>query len=204
MHNITFKFPDSYQYGPALFEFFELRKFHFVDELSWDVPHDQSYEMDQYDNPLAHYSLVLDDAGKVIAGARVLPTTAQWGSSSYMLRDAQLGQIAGIPGDAMAEPIVSPEVWECTRLVISPHVTSAADRRTCLGLVVDGLIHEAAENGGNRLISLSPVALMRSLRQLGFPTERIGEPYQGKEDGRRYAVLAMSPNVACASLPRAA
>jgi acyl homoserine lactone synthase len=34
-------------------------------------------------------------------------------------------------------------------------------------------------------LSLSPLALMRALRQLGFDAERIGDPYRNEGDGRR-------------------
>jgi acyl homoserine lactone synthase len=49
----------------------------------------------------------------------------------------------------------------------------------------------AARSGADQLISLSPLPLMRALRQLGFSAERIGEPYRNDHDGRQYAVLAM-------------
>ncbi len=45
-------------------------------------------EMDQYDTPVAHYSIVRDDHGAVVGGARAMATTAIWGSHTYMLRDA--------------------------------------------------------------------------------------------------------------------
>ena len=65
-----------------------------------------------------------------------------------------------------------------------------AERSTCLSLIVSGLVDVAGENGAERLISLSPLALERALRQLGFDASRIGEPYRN-DDGRRYAVLTM-------------
>ena len=46
------------------------------------------------------------------------------------------------------------------------------------------------EHGGCELISLSPVPLARTLRQLGFPVRRVGEPYC-ETDGRRYAMFRM-------------
>ena len=49
----------------------------------------------------------------------------------------------------------------------------------------------ANRHGGVELISLSPLPLMRALRQLGFDASRLGEPYLSEGDGRRYAVLNM-------------
>jgi N-acyl-L-homoserine lactone synthetase len=81
-----------------LFRILALRKRFFVDQLGWDIPHDDQVEMDQYDNPKAYYSLVLRD-GKVIGGMRAMATTAQWGAHTYMLRDAVDGKLIGIPAD---------------------------------------------------------------------------------------------------------
>ncbi len=190
MDNITFKLSDLHIFGSAFFDFLALRKHFFVDLLHWDVPHDDKFEMDQYDNPQAFYSLVLD-RGRVVGGARAMPTTAKWGAHSYMLRDAVKGQLEDIPADVMLSEIVQPDIWECTRLVMSETLTTHAERNECLSLIVGGLADVAAENGASSLISLSPLPLMRALRQLGYAADRLGEPYESPEDGRRYAVLTM-------------
>ncbi len=67
MENITFSLATLHQHGSAFYDFLGLRKRFFVDTLHWDIPHDDTVEMDQYDNPLAHYSLVLRD-GEVVGG----------------------------------------------------------------------------------------------------------------------------------------
>lgn len=190
MQNITFKLSQLHMHGGAFFDYLSLRKTFFVDGLGWDIPHDSDHEMDQYDNPTAWYSLVLRD-GKVVGGARCQPTSAKWGSHSYMLKDAYDGKLGDIPPDVMIGDIVTEDVWECTRLVISDSVSTRADRSRCLQLIVDGLVTVAAENGADQMISLSPLSLVRALRQLGFGAERLGEPYKNEGDGRRYAVLGM-------------
>jgi N-acyl-L-homoserine lactone synthetase len=190
MENITFSLATLHRHGSAFYDFLALRKRFFVDTLGWDIPHDDTVEMDQYDNPLAHYSLVLRD-GEVVGGARVMSTTATWGRHSYMLRDAFKGDLIHIPPEIMPREVTDPCVWECTRLVISDEVKTQADRSMCLGMIVDGLVAVAARSGAEQLISLSPLPLMRALRQLGFSADRIGEPYRNDEDGRQYAVLAM-------------
>jgi N-acyl-L-homoserine lactone synthetase len=202
MENITFDMSCLHLYGGAFFEFLALRKKFFVDQLGWDIPHDSRVEMDQYDNPLAHYSLVLRD-GHVVGGARTMATTAVWGQHTYMLRDAVAGKLADIPAEIMNRGVETPRVWECTRLVISDDVTSHADRSMCLSLIVDGLVELAAANGASELISLSPLPLMRALRQLGFAADRIGEPYRNDTDGRQYAVLSMPAMRAQPHAPRA-
>lgn len=189
MHSVTFDFLDQHRHGPAFREYLRLRKSFFVDMLGWDIPHNDEVEMDQYDNPCACYSLVVR-RGAVVGGARTMPTTAAWGKHTYMLRDALHGQLDAIPSAAMPLEIASKEVWECTRLVISDGVTSQADRAECLSLIVEGLVEITHNNGGQELLSLSPLPLMRALRQLGFAATRLGEPY-ASPDGRRYAVLRM-------------
>lgn len=202
MENITFNLANSYQHGTAFFEFLALRKRFFVDNLGWDIPHDESVEMDQYDNPKASYSLVLQD-GKVIGGARVMPTTSQWGTHMYMLRDAVQGKLIDIPPSVLGEDIVDENLWECTRLVMCDKVRTHAQRSTCLSLIVDGLIDLANEKGATRLMCLSTLTMMRALRQLGYDAERLGEPYLNEGDGRRYAVLGMSAARRTAFVPRA-
>lgn len=188
MRCITFDFLGQHRHGEAFHQFLRLRKRFFVDHLGWDIPHNAEVEMDQYDNPCAHYALVLRDS-RVIAGARVMPTTSAWGHHTYMLRDAFCGRIA-IPSSAVSEEIVTEDVWEITRLVISDEVTAQAERADCLSLLLSGSSELVAMQGGQALISLSPVPMARTLRQLGFPAERIGEPYC-ETDGRRYAMLRM-------------
>ncbi|SHE48964.1 acyl homoserine lactone synthase [Loktanella atrilutea] len=202
MENITFNMRDLHVHGTAFYDFLRLRKRFFVDTLGWHIPHDDDVEMDQYDNPKAWYSVVLRD-GEVIGGARAMATTATWGSHSYMLRDAVQGKLIDIPAEVLAQDIVSPDMWECTRLVISDAVDTQAARSTCLTMIVQGLIDVAADQGATTLMSLSPLALMRALRQLGFGAERIGEPYVNDNDGRRYAVLSMPTTRIMPPLPRA-
>lgn len=190
MKNITFNLSDLHLHGTAFFDYLALRKLFFVDTLGWDIPHNENVEMDQYDNPLAYYSLVVRD-GKVVGGARAMPTTSNWGEYTYMLRDAVTGKLADIPDQVLDSEIATPKVWECTRLVISDDVVGHADRSLCLSLIVDGLAKTAKENGALELMSLSPVTLMRALRQLGYSANRVGEPYLNPGDGRKYAVLSM-------------
>lgn len=190
MDNIRFDFSDFHRYGRAFYEFLALRKTVFVDQMKWDVPHNDVVEMDQYDTPVAHYSLVLRD-GVVIGGARTMATTAVWGEHTYMLRDAWSGKLPHIPRHVMSVEIASPLVWECTRLVISDVLTTQAERSACLTLIVDGLVEMARARGANTLISLSPLPFMRAMRQLGYQVSLLGEAYRSGEDGRQYGVLRM-------------
>lgn len=190
MENVTFNLTALHNYNDAFWGYLKLRKHLFVDQLGWDIPHDNQFEMDQYDTPVAWYSLVLKD-GQVVGGARVMPTTARWGQHSYMLKDAVDGKLVDIPSAVLEDAIESQGVWECTRLVISDNLNTHAMRSECLSLIVSGLAETARSQGGRELMSLSPLALMRALRQLGYDAGRIGEPYLNPGDGRKYAVLSM-------------
>jgi len=190
MHNINFDFASLHRFGTSFFDFLALRKKVFVDQLKWDIPHNDNMEMDQYDTPVASYSLVIKD-GEVVGGARAMPTLATWGEHTYMLRDAYSGKLPHIPAHVMTQDIASPLVWECTRLVISDTLTTQKERAECLRQIVDGLVEMATARGATQMICLSSLALMRALRQVGYDVSRMGEIYTNQEDGRKYAVLSM-------------
>jgi N-acyl-L-homoserine lactone synthetase len=190
MENIRFDFSNFHRHGTAFYDFLALRKKVFVDDLGWDIPHDENVEMDQYDTPIAQYSLVLKD-GKVVGGARGMATTAMWGEHTYMLRDAYSGKLPHIPAHVMSVEIATPNVWECTRLVMCDSLTTQAERSECLTLIVDGLVEITKKRGGTELICLSSMALMRALRQMGYDVTKLGDTYRNDEDGRLYGVLRM-------------
>jgi len=190
MKNITFDLSDMHRYGTAFYEYLQLRKQYFVDTLHWEIPHNEAVEMDQYDNPTAFYSLVID-GGRVVGGARAMPTTARWGDHTYMLRDAADGKLPGIPQQLFASAVVTPQVWEATRLITASSVDNHADRSRILSMVMQGVSDIARARGASELIAIAPVLLVRAMRQLGWPVSRASEPYYGKEDGRCYAVLSM-------------
>lgn len=201
MENVTFELLDQHLYGAAFKDYLGLRKRFFVDSLNWGIPHNRAVEMDQYDNPLARYSLVLQD-GKVVAGMRALPTTARWGEHSYMLRDAGQGKLSSIPR-LMQDEISSSKVWECTRLVIAPEITEVAARATCLRLVIEGMAKIAADNGAEELIALSNLWMQRALRRLGYDCDLKCAPYTNADDGHKYAVMAMPVDKTLPKLPTA-
>lgn len=190
MENITFNLVQLHQYGTAFYEFLALRKRFFVDQLGWDVPHDDKVEMDQYDNPNAFYSLVLKD-GKVVGGMRAMATTAQWGSHTYMLRDAVAGKLIGIPEDIIKVATVTPNVWEATRVVISDDLSTHAERSECLGMVLDGIVDQATAGGATEIMALCPPVFARTLRQLGYHVDLLGESYVNCHDNRRYVAMSM-------------
>ncbi len=201
MQNITFNLTQLHRHGSAFFEFLALRKQFFVDQLGWDIPHDDDVEMDQYDNPKAYYSLVLQD-GKVIGGGRAMATTAQWGSHTYMLRDAVEGKIIGIPDTIVNRIEVTANVWECTRVVVSSEIKTPAESAECLALIVSGLAEQAREQNATEMMALSRPSLVRALRKIGYAPRLIGEPYVNSDDGRRYVAMSMSVAQESTKMPK--
>ncbi|UWQ93017.1 hypothetical protein K3727_09635 [Rhodobacteraceae bacterium M382] len=185
----TFCFSDLHRHGDVFWDYLALRKHHFVDQLGWHLSHDGRLEMDQYDHPLAVYSVVTH-AGYAIAGARALPCNAMWGGWSYMLRDAHLGKLDFIPAGLMNVCPETEETWECTRLVLQDEIPSL-QRALVLKLIVFGLCREVSTRGGTSTISLSPVALGRLLRTIGYDAFPSGEKYKGVEDRRLYRPFQM-------------
>jgi len=200
MENITFNLTELHRHGSAFFEFLALRKAFFVDQLGWDIPHDADVEMDQYDNPKAFYSLVVQD-GKVIGGGRAMATTAQWGSHTYMLRDAVEGRIIGIPESIVNAVEVTANVWECTRVVVSSDIKDPAQSAQCLSLIVAGLAAQARAHHATEMMALSRPSLLRALRKIGYQPRMIGTPYVNSDDGRRYVAMSMSVEETQAAIP---
>lgn len=198
----TFDLSDMHLYGPAFYEFLELRKRFFVDTLAWDIPHNDHVEMDQYDNPTASYSVVTLD-GHVVGGARIMRFSDKWGPHGCMLQDAVDGRIEGIPSDLLPRSHGFSNTSECTRLVLSDKITSPEDRKTCLALVVEGLVELARTHGSTDLVTLTVPGFQRSLRGLGYAVEQVGEKYRNMHDGRHYAILKMpAVHAGAGSIPK--
>lgn len=56
MRYVTFDFLGQHRHGSAYLQYLRLRKRFFVDQLNWDIPHNDEVEIDQYDNPCAYYT----------------------------------------------------------------------------------------------------------------------------------------------------
>lgn len=190
MQYITFDLPTLHHHGAAYFDYLKLRKTFFVDQLHWPIAHNETMEMDQYDNPQTFYSLVMD-GDEVVGGARCMPTTVTWGKHSYMVADAFNGMMEDIPTTSMPSDFTSPHVWECSRLVISDSLESRPERTECLRLILEGVIDITNAHGGSELMALSSVAMLRALRGLGYSVNRMGKPYRDQDDGRMYVVMQM-------------
>lgn len=163
-------------HGDLLVDYLQARRRVFIDTLKWDLPQADGMEFDQYDTPQCRWA-VIHEYGEVLAGVRLLPTTARCGVYSYMLRDAQLGLLRNIPNDVLffGAP-VEPRVWEASRLFITDAV--AAHRRQAVQeLLMQQMSRIAREGGASHVIGIVPAVFARWLRRLGLGAVPVGPKF---------------------------
>lgn len=163
--------------------FGRLRKTVFMDDLSWDLHSVKDAEWDQYDCSWAVYILIEnDETGEIVGGARLLRTDQEDYISqldehptSYMLRDAFLGRLEGLPSSVtFAAPPQDELVWELTRLTATPEVSQ---------MVMRAVDQYLATQGATECLALSTPIVMRIARNMGFSPEPLGA-MQSNETGR--------------------
>ena len=145
-----------HNYGELFANILRARRESFIIKRSWDLPESMGMEYDQYDTPQSRYVAVHDSTGRVLAGARLTPTTARCGIYSYMIKDAQDGLMESIPQDLLYEDApVSPEIWEVTRGFIGQNIPN--NIRLRVRLMLTGEIVKAGRNlQASRLLALLP------------------------------------------------
>lgn len=162
-------------------DFMRLRKRVFVDGMEWPLMHADGVEFEQYDTFQNTCYVIAHINRRVLGGARLKPTCATNGSGtvySYMIRDAYLGLLPGMPRSLCAEdPPVDPSIWELTRF-------AAVDRPGGIGEAVlqaaNDFLHKRQ---AQRCLFLGPPAFLRMAKRLGWTPEALG-PVVGNDDGR--------------------
>lgn len=172
----TLNFRNIYEYGTLLAKYLETRKSIFIDQLKWQVGEADGMEFDQYDTPACRW-VVLHEFGEVLGGVRLLPSTAECGVYSYMLRDAQRGILKGIPSDVLFfDAPVKPVVWEASRFFVANNVASS--RRLA---VQQELFHQmttvAMEGGASSILGIVPSVWARWSRRLGVNASPVGAKF---------------------------
>lgn len=160
--------------------FLRMRKKVFVDQKAWRLHHAEDIEFEQYDTFDTTYVIAHQD-GQVVGGARLKRTDRShgWGSVvySYMIRDAYLGLLPGLPQDLCSNnPPMDDRTWELTRLIADP----------TLG-IVEAILEVANAYlfavGAGKCLFLGSPAFMRMASRLGWSPMRLGEVVQN-ESGR--------------------
>ncbi len=173
------KYPDLFEeYGKA-------RHGIFVEEKKWFPPSTTGVEFDQYDTDAAQHLVFFID-GDVAAGMRFLPTTAENGDYSYMIRDAKLGLLPTLPTSIMREEApVSDVVWECTRVF----VTTPFRKRFSLGReMARVMVVTAKELGIETLLVLTWEKWEPLFRRTSIYARPLGEMFITSEGERSQCV----------------
>lgn len=178
----------QHHYGELYIEFLKARKRVFIDAKHWELPQTEGMEFDQYDTPQSR-SVVIHEFGQVLAGIRLLPTTARCGCYSYMLRDAQRGLLEGIPQHVLYEKApVADHIWEATRLFVSPEVES--ERRLLVqALLLTEMARAAVDEGASHVIGIVPAVFKRWMARLGMGALPLGPKLVIDGDKTQAAVM---------------
>ena len=182
MQTTTLSFSNLHVHGELFANMFRARRQSFIVQRNWDLPQVDGMEFDQYDTPQSRW-VAVHEAGQVLAGFRLTPTTARCGIYSYMIRDAQNGILGGsIPPDLLHdEAPVDPHVWECTRAFVNHSIPQAIRRKVHMSLV-NAMTAAAREVGATRLVALTEATWPRWFSRCGIEAEPIG-PVMWFDDG---------------------
>lgn len=193
MGSVLSKHP-KYRDSNLLVKYFQMRGEIFIDKLGWTLRRSTDFdiEFEQYDTYAAYHLIAFRDLPKmdieIVGGARLMPTTHRCGEGSvysYMLRDAYLGLLEGMPAReeiCFLEPPVNDEVWEISRLLGKPGHD--------LGLlIVKAASDFVFSRGGRRCLGITRLPIVRLMRRLSNSHELIG-PITGNESGKFVAFAA--------------
>lgn len=161
MHATTLSFANFHNHGELFSNILRARRDSFIRRRAWNLPEAMGMEFDQYDTPQARWLAVHDEGGRVLAGCRLMPTTARCGVYSYMIRDAQDGMFETIPSDLLFDRApVDPGIWEVTRGFVADDLAGARRSAVRLRLVLE--MHRACQQEGiRRMLALLPVGWHR-------------------------------------------
>lgn len=127
------------------------RKAQFIDRLGWELNViDEQFEIDEYDRPDATYILCTDEYDRHKGSMRLIPT-----NTPNMIKD-HFSHI--MPGISFA----TDQVWECTRLCISPN--SAPDVTIS---VLAGAAKLMRSNGLRAFLGVFYSKMYRAYRRFG-------------------------------------
>lgn len=146
----------------------EFRREVFVGRLGWALPQIGGIERDQYDTADAMYLIACDEAERITACARLLPTTG-----SYMLPELFPQLLGGAPAPR------HPSIWELSRFAADVRsgtggrVLSFSDTTLELFAHVFSL---ARQHNVERLVIVTSIAIERLLLRSGFEVHRLSVP----------------------------
>ncbi|MCV2893305.1 acyl-homoserine-lactone synthase [Lentibacter sp. XHP0401] len=182
-------------YGALVHEHLRKRRMLFYEKLGWDIPRSAHIEQDQYDRAETVYILI-ERGGKVEGYARLMPTSARvsYGSVefSYMMRDAMLGLLPGIPADILGKRAApqADNIWEVSRV--------EASGKSALTALFLTIAEYPEKVGAEELLAFTRKNFDAIVRGIGFDAAVVGEPvYYG---GKPYCAISMKWGAASAAI----
>lgn len=218
MQSTEITFDNLDRSGGLFTEFLRARYHHFIEARGWDLPNIRGLEFDQYDTPESIYCAI-HDGPAVYGGFRVTPTTARSINASYMLRDAQLGLLPGLPADVLDDPAPQdPRIWEVSRVFVDDTLGSRDRMRVRQQLGVN-FARVSRERGIASFLCLTSVTAALLTRRSGAchdpgggrgskSAARPARPFTSGSPGRSCATarppLAAAPRQSSTGAPAAA
>lgn len=143
---------------------FAARKRVFVDLLRWDVPVlDGLYEVDQFDNSHAVYLVLVDEAGRHLGSARLLPTVRPHILDSLFPKLCE----GAIPRGRA--------IFEITRFCLDRRLT-ASERRAVRDSLVCALVEHALAHGIATFTAIAELGWVQQILSFGWRSRPLGLP----------------------------
>jgi len=174
MYGTTLSFANMHHHGALFANILLARRQAYESGRNWNLPESMGIEYDHYDTPISRWLSVHDNDNRLIAGARLTPTTARSGIYSYLIRDAQSGLLDQMPTNLLFESApVEEGVWEVTRGFFIGEV-SRATRPEVMETLVSQATSAAREEGIRKVISLLPAGWEQFAPRIGMPMTAAG------------------------------
>jgi len=149
---------------PLLDRMFEDRKAVFVDLLKWDVPHDDRFEADQFDDDSAEYLIVNDrESGEHFASLRLLRTDRPHVLSTFFPELCERGVPSG------------PDIREISRMCLSPR-HRGPERVQCRNLLASAMTEYALLMGIRAYTGVADMGWLSRVLSAGWRCEPLGLP----------------------------
>lgn len=143
---------------------FEARKSVFIDLLKWNLPAlSGRYEVDRFDDRHAIYLVLVDDGGRHLASARLLPSS-QPGILNSLFPDLCEGNLP-----------TGPRVFEITRFCLSRDMR-AVQRRAVRNQLVAAIATYALDHGIDTYTGVAEFAWLQQILAFGWDCAPLGLP----------------------------
>jgi len=191
MLTTTLSFDNLHNNGDLFTTLFRTRKQSLFLDTHRDIPETSGMEYDQYDTPASRW-IAVHENGKVLAGVRLTPTTAECGVYSYMIRDAQRGLLDSLPSNLLDyEAPVASYVWEASRVFIASDVSERRRARVQSSLIAE-MTKAARTLGASQIIGLLPAEWARWTDYLGLDVEIVGPEIEVDDAPTKVGVLKLA------------